>query len=108
MFDKMLMHVLALERADVWILEANACAATGGGGTCRDLLLRQLAVAAPRLVLAMGAAAPAIVGASAVGGEWSHARNADVLTTFHPEELLARPGEKRAALDHLTALRQRL
>jgi len=108
MLDKMLMHVLALERADAWIFEANGCAVAGGGGTCRDLLLRQLAVAAPRLVLAMGAGAPDIVGASTAVGEWSRAENADVLATFHPEELLARPSEKRAALEHLTALRQRL
>ncbi len=109
MFDRMLMHVLALERADVWVLEANACAVAGAAGTCRGQLLRQLEVGAPKLLLAMGDPAAAMVGVRSGGrGAWTRWGAADVLATFHPAELLTRQGEKRAAMEHLTSVRQRL
>ncbi|MES2641807.1 MAG: uracil-DNA glycosylase family protein [Myxococcota bacterium] len=110
MFDKMLVHVLSLERADVWVLEANACATEGPAvGTCRGVLLRQLEIVGPRLLLAMGNPAAAIVGVSAAGrGDWARWRTTDVVATFHPVELVARPGEKGATMKHLTTLRQRL
>jgi uracil-DNA glycosylase family 4 len=110
MFDKMLVHVLSLERADVWVLEANACATEGpAAGTCRGVLLRQLEIVGPRVLLAMGNPAAAIVGVSAAGrGDWARWRTTDVVATFHPVELVARPGEKGATMKHLTTLRQRL
>ncbi|MDP2305316.1 MAG: hypothetical protein Q8P18_04745 [Pseudomonadota bacterium] len=110
MFDKMLVHVLALERGDAWVLEANACATSGApAGTCRGVLLKQLEIVGPRLLLAMGGAAAAIVGVPTVTrGDWARWRTSDVVATFHPVELLARPAEKGATLKHLTTLRGRL
>ncbi|MDP2313016.1 MAG: hypothetical protein Q8P41_08940 [Pseudomonadota bacterium] len=109
MFDRMMVHVLTLERGDVWVLEANACATEGGAGTCRSLLLRQLEIVSPKLLLTMGDAAAAIVGVPASArGDWARWRTSDVVATFHPGDLLARPGERRATMDHLTTLRQRL
>lgn len=107
MLDCMLLNVLAVERGDVWLLEANACAAAGGG--CRIALRRQVDVVRPRLVLAMGAATGVVLGGGpAARGEWAPFGSADVLTTFHPVELVRRPADKRPAMEHLTTLRRRM
>jgi uracil-DNA glycosylase len=104
MLDKMLIHVLALERADVWVVEANPCAATADDG-CRAAVLHQVTVLNPRAILGMGLRSP--LGPPR-RGEWTRFGEIDVLSTFHPHELLARPADKRAALDQLTELRRRL
>jgi hypothetical protein len=107
MLDRMLLNVLAVERGDVWLVEANACAARGGG--CKSAVRRQVDIVAPRLVLAMGAGATGALGVKpAVRGEWTPWGSADVMPTFHPLELLSRQGDKRPAMEHLTLLRQRL
>ncbi len=107
MLDRMLLNVLAVERADIYLVEANACAARGGG--CRIPLRRQVDVVAPRLVLAMGPGAGTVLGGvPATRGEWAPWGSADVMPTFHPLELLQRPGDKRAAMEHLTTLRRRM
>jgi uracil-DNA glycosylase family 4 len=106
MLDNMLVKVLALERSDVYVIEANACAVAGRTGTCRDLLLRQVDLVAPGVVLSMGA--DLLPGLRSPRGEWSSHGAIDVMPTFHPTELVTRPADKRAALEHLTALRKRL
>lgn len=107
MLDRMLLNVLSVERTDVWLLEANACAARGG--PCKSAIRRQVDVVAPRLVLAMGADGGTVLGGiPPIRGEWAAWGSADVMPTFHPVELLQRPGDKRAAMEHLTTLRRRL
>ncbi|MFZ5477814.1 MAG: uracil-DNA glycosylase family protein [Myxococcota bacterium] len=92
MFERMLVHVLLLERADVFVVPAPPCV------TCRAHLAKLLDAVDPRVVLAMGRA-----GADAAGG-WK----GRVLPTFHPEDLVARPGDKKAAFEHLQEARRRL
>jgi uracil-DNA glycosylase len=106
MLDKMFVHVLAMERTDAWLVEANTCAIETDAG-CRAALLRQLEIVGPRLVLAMGTGA-ALLGLSADRGRWQRWTDADVLPTWHPNELLARPADKRGAMEHLTQVRGRL
>jgi uracil-DNA glycosylase len=107
MLDRMLLNVLMVERADTWLLEANACAAAAG--SCRDTLRRQLDVVGPRLILGLGAGVgPLLGGLPPVLGEWAAWGEADVLLTFHPSELVRRPADKRPALEHLNTLRRRL
>ncbi len=107
MLDKMLLHVLSLERTDAFIIEANACALADAAGGCSAAVLAQLTILAPRVVLALGRGS-AVLGAGIVRGEWSRHGSAEVLATFHPVDLLARPADKRATLEHLTAVRLRL
>jgi uracil-DNA glycosylase len=92
MFDKMLVHVLLLERADVFVVPAPPC------GTCRAHLAKLLDAVDPRVVLAMGR--PGVAAASG----WKDR----VLPTFHPDDLLARPADKRAAMEHLQEARRKL
>jgi DNA polymerase len=116
MLDRMLVHVLALERANVHVAAAAMC--TGGEllpdeiEACRRWLHRRLAIVQPRIVLAMGG--PAAQAVRAVPGKfgWSRydagAGAVDVYHTLHPQELLERPSEKRLAMEHLREVRARL
>lgn len=88
----MLLHVLVLERADLMMLPAPRCA------TCRAHAARILEVVDPRVVLAMGGP-----GADAAGG-WK----GRVVETRHPDELIAQPQEKRAAMEALVQVRGRM
>lgn len=101
MFDRMLVRVLALERKDVFLAPARRC------GACAEVVRRQIDVVRPRVVLAMGAPAAALVGARGPGA-WLRWGETDTLATFHPDDLLARPDDKRAAFEHLKLVASRL
>jgi DNA polymerase len=101
MFDKMLVHVLVRERADVFVVDAPRCAA------CRDTVKRQIEIVRPRIVLAMGPPAADLLVVAGVG-RWGRWGSIDVLPTFHPDELVLRPADKRAALEHLREVARRL
>jgi uracil-DNA glycosylase len=100
MFERMLLHVLAMEPRDVFLLDPVACA------TCAAQLRLQLETVAPRAVLAMGEAARALTQGQV--GAWGSFAGAPCLATLHPEELLADPGAKRAAFEHLKELARRV
>lgn len=101
MFDKMLVKVLTLDRTDVLAVAPRECPA------CLTALTAELAILRPRVILAMGAPARAMVGAEAVG-TWGRLGEVDVMPTFHPDELLARPDAKRPAFEHLKLVAARL
>ncbi|MEN9787604.1 MAG: hypothetical protein RLZZ299_2868 [Pseudomonadota bacterium] len=100
MFDRMLVHVLVLERADVFLVAPSDC------GTCAARVRKQVEAVAPRAVLAMGEGACALVGAAP--GRWSSWAGREALGTHHPDTLLARADLKRAVFDHLKELARRV
>ena len=101
MLDRMLVHVLALEAADVWTVAPVACS------TCAARVRSQVEAIAPRAVLAMGPAAQALIGASG-RGVWGRWAGAEAVATFHPEELLRVPDDKRHAFAHLKDVARRV
>jgi hypothetical protein len=100
MFDRMLVHVLAMERQDVFLVAPGPCAA------CGEHVRRQVESVAPRAVLAMGEQACACVGAGV--GRWASWAGRDVIGTHHPDTLVARAELKRAVFDHLKDLARRV
>jgi hypothetical protein len=101
MFDRMLVRVLTLERTDVLWAEPRECPA------CVAALSAELSILRPRVVLAMGSPAAAMVGAREPG-VWTRLGEVDVLTTYHPQRLIQRPADKRPAFDHLKAVAERI
>ena len=82
---------------------------------CAPFLRRQIELARPRVILALGgAAAAALTGATAginrLRGKWQTLAGSDVpvLPSFHPAQLLAQPGLKALAWTDLQALQARL
>jgi len=82
---------------------------------CAPFLRRQIELAKPRAILALGgAAAAALTGAGAginrLRGKWQTLGGGDVpvLPSFHPTQLLAQPGLKALAWRDLQALKARL
>ncbi len=100
MFGKMLVKVLALEPTDVFLLPTPAC------GNCGALVRRQVEIVKARIVLALGRDSIALT--SGVVGGWSRWANADVVTTFHPAEILEDPARRAPAFEHLKTLARRL
>lgn len=111
MLDRMLLNVLARERSDVHVASALLCAGDTVTVTeltaCRPFLDRRLEVVRPRVILAMGAVAAAALGLPARHG-WHRYGEREVYATFHPDELLADPGLKREAFEHLKQVRARI
>ena len=106
MFQKMLVHVLAMEPSDVWVVAPGACEA------CAPHVRAQVDALAPRLVLAMGDSARAAVGLSARGA-WGRWAGADALATHHPDEVIAQlatgaQDARRATFEHLKELARRV
>jgi uracil-DNA glycosylase len=101
MLDRMLVHVLAMEATDVWTVAPVACP------TCAALVRSQVEAVAPRAILALGPAAQALTGLSG-RGLWGRWAGAEALATFHPDELLRAPDDKRHAFAHLKDVARRV
>jgi len=112
MLDNMLVKVLARERSDVHIAPALLCAggdiAPDEAVACRGWLDRRVQVVQPRVILAMGRAAAVALGLPPDRPGWYTYGTTPVCYTHHPEELLARPGDKRTTLEHLKEVRARI
>ncbi len=101
MLDRMLVHVLAMEATDVWTVAPVACT------TCAALVRGQVEAVAPRAILALGPAAQALTGLSG-RGVWGVWAGAEALATYHPDELLRAPDDKRHAFAHLKDVARRV
>jgi len=112
MLDRMLVNVLALERADVHIAPVVLC---GGAeplpselAACRSWLDRRLALVEPRVVLVMGRPVARVLGLDAPAGTWQRWTGRDALVTAHPDEILREPALRRDVFEHLKEVRRRL
>ncbi len=86
---------------------------TGRDGDALPFLRRQVALARPKAILALGqAATAALTGATAgiarLRGTWLEADGVPVMPTFAPAHLLRQPAHKRQAWADLCAFRARL
>ncbi len=113
MFDRMLINVLALERADVQVSPVLLCA--GGAATreeldaCRLWLERRIELVKPRAILILGPTAAAALGAQRTAvGRWQSLFGVDTLVSLHPDQLLQEPARKREVFEHLKELRARI
>lgn len=82
---------------------------------CAPFLRRQIELAKPRAILALGGAAAAALTGGGAGinrlrGKWQVLKDSDVpvLPSFHPAQLLAQPSLKALAWQDLQALKARL
>lgn len=81
--------------------------------TCLPFLQRQLAVIAPRIIVAMGEIATVVLTGeeeefSRMRGHWFNFQGMDVMPTFDPAYLLLHPHEKREAWNDLKEVLQRM
>lgn len=109
MLERMLVRVLALERADVRVVSVAPCA--GGallreeGEACARWLERRLGLLQPALLLVMGQEAGSALGhARSAAGSWVTVADRRALLTHHPAEVLADPALRRPTFDHLQEL----
>ncbi|MGB7405441.1 MAG: uracil-DNA glycosylase, partial [Pacificimonas sp.] len=121
--DKMLAAI-GLDRTSAYITNlspwrpgANRTPSTEEAAELLPLLHRHIAIAKPRLILAVGgASAKALLdtekGIMSTRGAWRDViieeTSISVLPTFHPAYLLRQPGQKRLAWRDLLALKDRL
>lgn len=113
MFDNILSRVLNTSREKVYLLPALMCRGKGKLNpaeldACRPLVEEQVRIIKPRVVLALGAEALALLGPEARRGEWGMFGGVDVMATWHPAEILADPNRKRPAFTHLQMVQPRL
>ncbi len=98
-----------------WPTPGGRAPAAAEIAACAPFLRRQIELAKPRAILALGgAAAAALTGAGAginrLRGKWQVLKDSDVpvLPSFHPTQLLAQPTLKALAWADLQALKERL
>jgi len=119
MLDKMLQHVLGLERSESYLLNLVKCRPPKNRHplpdeveACRPFLEAQLQAIRPKLVLVLGAVAYQALfrtdtAISGVRGRWQDYQGIPVMPTFHPAYLLRNPAEKRHTFADLKMVRQR-
>lgn len=119
MLDRMLQHVLGLQRHQVYILNVVKCRPPDNRTphpdeveACRPVLAAQLQAIRPRIVLCMGSPAAKTLlqttrGVMSLRGRWQTWGEAAVMCTFHPAYLLRRPEDKRKSFDDLKLVRER-
>ena len=119
MLDKMLLHVLGMERSEVYILNVVKCRPPKNRNplpeeveACRPFLESQLQAIQPKLMLVLGGVAFKALfqtpqGITRARGTWRTYAGIPALPTFHPAYLLRNPAEKRKTFDDLKALRAR-
>lgn len=100
MLSNMLVKVVLIEPGDAWWVFPRPCK------TCADAVARQVAAIRPRVVLALGATAGAMLGGAKLG-EWTRYGQADAVYTWHPDEILSDAGRKRVVFGHLQEVARR-
>ncbi len=96
---------LYLARAVPWRLPPSGDLPQAEIDALRPFVRRHVAMAAPRVVVAMGdIASRALLGAPHARGDWTEADNVAVLTMADPMTLLRHPARKREAWADLLAL----
>jgi len=119
MLDKMLRHVIGLERSEVYILNIVKCRPPKNRnplpdevGACTPFLERQIQSIAPKVILVLGSVAFRSLlgveqGIKRNRGRWREVHGVPVMPTFHPAYLLRQPGDKRLTFEDLKDLRRR-
>jgi len=119
MLDKMLVHVLGLQRGQVYILNVVKCRPPKNRNplpdevaSCRPFLEAQIAAIQPKLMLVLGGVAFKTLfdtqqGITRSRGSWREWRGVPTLPTFHPAYLLRNPAQKRHTFNDLKALKVR-
>ncbi len=119
MLDKMLEHVLGLEREQVYILNVVKCRPPGNRtplpeeiAACRPFLDAQIAAIQPKVILSLGRPATQTLlktgrGIKSMRGTWQRLGDVPVMPTFHPAYLLRQAQDKRLTFQDLKELRQR-
>jgi len=118
LLDRML-QAIGLDRASVYITPLAKCAPSSEEGktslvaNCLGHLKSEVAVVAPRAILAMGAeAAAALLGRresiTRLRGKFHLFQEVPVMPTFSPDELLRRPELKKGAWIDLQLVQKRL
>jgi uracil-DNA glycosylase len=100
MLQRMLVHVLAMERSDAFVIAPGGCA------DCAELARKQVAVVQPRAVLVMGEAAARVTRVPY--GRWGRWAEVDALATHHPDAILARAELKAPVFEHLKEIARRV
>ncbi len=120
MLDRMLVHVLGLQREQVYIMNVLKCRPPENRDpeppevqACRPLFDAQLNVIRPQVILALGRYATQSLlgttrGIKSMRGRWASYRGVAVMPTFHPAYLLRNPADKRLTLQDLLVLKERL
>ncbi|MDO9079969.1 MAG: uracil-DNA glycosylase, partial [Desulfuromonadales bacterium] len=110
---------MGLDRVSVYTCEVVMCRAEHRSpqqdeiATCLPFLQRQLAVIAPRIIVAMGEIpSRVLIGRneefSKIRGHWFKYQGIDIMPTFDPAYLLLHPHEKREAWNDLKEVLQRM
>ncbi len=119
MLDKMLVHVLGLQREQVYILNVVKCHPPRNRNplpeeveACRPFLEAQLQAIRPKLVLVLGGVAFKALFRTDTGitrsrGRWWDYQGIPVMPTFHPAYLLRKPEDKRLTFDDLKLVKSR-
>ena len=115
-----IIQAMGLERSDVFITNALKCRPPkdrlplpGELQACLPYLKNQLAVLAPRIVVALGPVAAAALADpnttfTFVPGAWWRFAGADVVATYHPAYLLRHPAAKKQVWADMQAVLAKL
>jgi DNA polymerase len=119
MLSKMLLHVLGLERNQVYILNVVKCRPEHNRKpeqdeieACRPFLQEQIAAVDPKIILTLGATAVQALmqtqrGVTSLRGDWMELDGRPLMPTFHPAYLLRKPEHKGLVFEDLKAVRAR-
>lgn len=117
LLDKMLAAI-GRSRSDTYLANVvqwpgNGSATPAETAAAAPYLRRQITLARPKAILALGQAAATALTGSAAGinrqrGHWIEVDGVAVMPTFHPAHLLRQPAHKALAWADLCAFRERL
>ncbi len=112
LLDRMLA-AMGRSRSDTYLANAVPWPAAGRDADALPFLRRQVVLARPRAILALGQAATAALtgatgGVARLRGRWLEVDGVPVMPTFSPAHLLRQPAHKALAWADLCAFRARL
>ena len=119
MLNKMLLHVLGLEREEVFITNIVKCSPPPERGPhpseAREFLPfleAQLEAIDPKVILLVGRAALQVLFNTRAGmkqsrGQWRDWRGVPTMATFHPSHLQRQPGDKKWTFEDLKLVLRR-
>ena len=115
-----IIEAIGLKREDVLVGNINRCRPPGNRAptlpeahTCRPFLLREIAVARPKIIVVLGNTAcqnllDTKVGITKLRGEFQDYFGVKVMPTFHPAYLLRDPSKKREVWEDMKKVRAEL
>ena len=115
-----IIEAIGLKREDVLIGNVNRCRPPGNrtptiqeARTCRQFLMREIAVARPEIIVVMGNTATQNLldtkeGITKLRGKFQDYYGVKVMPTFHPAYLLRDPSKKRETWEDMKKVRDEL